>query len=58
MRRIYAGRDLSQELGFGQTKVRRARLASEDAKRVARNKMALNVESILDDGVNRQKPLR
>jgi hypothetical protein len=34
------------------------RFASEDAKRVARNKMALNVERILDDGVNRQKALR
>ena len=34
------------------------RFASEDAERVAGNEMALNVERILDDGVNRQEPLR
>ena len=34
------------------------RVPSEDAERVAGNKMALNVECILDDGVNSQEPLR
>jgi hypothetical protein len=34
------------------------RLPSEDAERIAGNKMALNVEYILDDGVNSQEPLR
>jgi tetratricopeptide (TPR) repeat protein len=34
------------------------RFASEDAERVAGNKMALNVERILDGGVNGQEPLR
>jgi hypothetical protein len=33
-------------------------LPSEDAERVAGNKMALNVECILYDGVNSQEPLR
>jgi hypothetical protein len=63
-----AGRSgvLSRELGFGRTKVRRfgsssgrrrclpilERFPSEDAERVAGNKMALNVERVMDDGVN------
>jgi hypothetical protein len=34
------------------------RFAPEDAERVAGNKRALKVERILDDGVNRQEPLR
>jgi hypothetical protein len=34
------------------------RFASEGAERVAGNKMALNVERVMDDGVNRQEPLR
>jgi MmgE/PrpD N-terminal domain len=33
-------------------------LPSEGPERVAGNKMALNVECILDDGVNSQEPLR
>ena len=32
--------------------------ASEGAERVAGNKMALDVEGVLDGGVNRQEPLR
>ena len=32
--------------------------ASEGAERVAGNKMALDVEGVLDGGVNGQKPLR
>ena len=57
---------LSRELGFGRTKSvglgsssgsRRClpileRFASEGAERVAGNKMALNVERVMDDGVN------
>jgi hypothetical protein len=34
------------------------RFAYEGAERVAGNKMALNVERIVDGGVNRQEPLR
>jgi hypothetical protein len=34
------------------------RFASESAERVAGNKMALNVERIVDGGVNGQEPLR
>jgi hypothetical protein len=34
------------------------RFASTDAEGVAGNKMALKVESIVDDGVNGQEPLR
>jgi hypothetical protein len=33
------------------------RFASEDSERIAGNKMALNVERILDRGVNGQEPL-
>jgi hypothetical protein len=57
---------LSQELGFGRTRVGRLgpysgrgrglpilkRFASEGAKRVAGNEMALDVEGVLDRGVN------
>jgi hypothetical protein len=50
----------SEVLGSSSRRGRRPpilqRFASEDAERVAGNKMALNVERILDDGVNRQKP--
>jgi len=56
--------DLSRELGLCQTRVglefsllSLQCLPSEDAERVAGNKMALNVERILDDGLNRQEPL-
>ena len=63
---------LSRELGFGRTKVEglgscsgRGRcppipqgFASEGAERVAGNKMALDVEGVLDGGVNGQEPLR
>jgi hypothetical protein len=59
-------RVLSRELGFGRTKVRRLgsssrrgrclpileRFPSEDAERVAGNKMALNVERVMDDCVD------
>ncbi len=34
------------------------RFASQGAERVAGNKMALNVERIVDGGVNGQEPLR
>jgi hypothetical protein len=34
------------------------RFASEGAERVAGNKMALDVEGVLDGGVNGQEPLR
>jgi hypothetical protein len=60
------GTVLSRELGFGRTKSvglgsssgrRRClpileRFASEGAERVAGNKMPLNVERVMDDGVN------
>ena len=63
--------ELSQELGFGRTRVGRLgscsgcarrppilkRFASESAECIARNEMALDVEGILDDGVNGQEPL-
>jgi hypothetical protein len=62
---------LSRELGFGRTKSvglgsssgrRRClpileRFASEGAGRVAGNKMPLNVERVMDDGVNGQEAL-
>jgi hypothetical protein len=58
--------ELSQELGFGRTRVGRLgsysgrgrglpmlkRFASEGAERVAGNEMALDVEGVLDRGVN------
>jgi hypothetical protein len=62
--------ELSRELGFGQTKGRKARFefrpqslppglqrfASQDAESIAGNKMALNVERIVDRGLNGQEP--
>jgi hypothetical protein len=52
----------SEGLGSSSGRCRRPpilqRFASEDAERVAGNKMALKVERILDGGVNGQKPLR
>jgi len=65
-------RELSQELGFGRTRVGRLgscsgrgrslpilkRFASESAERIAGDEMALDVEGVLDRGVNGQEPLR
>jgi hypothetical protein len=52
----------SEGLGSSSGRSRRPpvlqRFPSEDAERVAGNEMALNVERILDDGVNSQEPLR
>ena len=64
--------ELSQELGFDRTRVGRLgsysgrgrglpilkRFASEGAERVAGNEMALDVEGVLDRGVNGKKALR
>jgi hypothetical protein len=64
--------ELSRELGFGRTRVGRLgscsgrgrrlpilkRFASESAERIAGNKMALDVEGVLDRDVNGEEPLR
>jgi hypothetical protein len=63
--------ELSQELGLVQTRVGRLgscsgrgrllpilkRFASESAERIAGNEMALDVEGVLDRGVNGEEPL-
>jgi hypothetical protein len=65
-------RRLSRELGAGRTRSRKARswsgrscrppilkrFASEGAERVAGNEMALDVECVLDCGMDGQEPLR
>jgi hypothetical protein len=52
----------SEELGLDSSRGRCPPIpegfASEGAERVAGNKMALDVEGVLDGGVNRQEPLR
>jgi hypothetical protein len=64
-------RGLSRELGSGQTRVKGLgscsgrsrrppilkRFASESAERIAGDEMALDVERVLDCGMNGQEPL-
>jgi len=50
-------RELSSDSGYGGGSPRLERFVSEDAERAAGCEMALNVESVLDGGVNRQEAL-